>query len=135
MIERLLQENLGAGGAALGEDGERGADDALDGVFGYAGEVFSEDARIREDGTAVGPAEVEDPTGGAAVIGGEFFGVGGAKFGYGDDHDGVEKFVESPDIFRTHKKLNGYDRFAAGLEQAAIDDDERAEFAGFFVGA
>ena len=52
---------LGAGGAAQGDDRQRCGDDAAEGGFCHAGEVFGENAGVEEVGGAVGGVDAEEP--------------------------------------------------------------------------
>ena len=60
--KRAVRSWLGAGGAGFWLDGEAGAHDAADCVFGDLGEVLGEDAAIAEFVDAVGTAQADDPT-------------------------------------------------------------------------
>src|SRR5580704_7762621 len=72
-----VKRGLGAGGAASGQNGERGVHHATERAFGDASEVLGKDALVGEFGDVIGPANLQNPV----VLGSCFDGVGGKDFG------------------------------------------------------
>lgn len=127
MRQDRFQKQLGAGGAATGQNRQCGTHDAANGGFCDASEMFGENAAVGKLGGVVEPANEQDP------IRTGFFRAEQRNLRNGNYDERLKVGIERPDVFGTGEETDGGDRSIAGLIVATVDHDECAEFASFFV--
>src|SRR5712664_2088028 len=127
-MARVAKEKLGAGSAALGENGESRAHHAADGGLRDAREMLGKDAPVREFRGVAGPGQPQAPG---------FFGLlraGCSDFADGDLEERLETPVEHPYTLGADEELHGNRWRATGLQAPAVDNYEGSHFVGLVVG-
>src|SRR5579863_5040170 len=103
-----LRKQLGAGGAAAWQNGERRVhlDNAGERGLGDTREMFGEDSVIEKLGGVIGPTDLKDP----AILFSSGQCGGGSDFGGGNLKKRIQVRVESPDMLGTDEELDGVGR-------------------------